>query len=192
MNTFKVFSVALLALTLASCGKKSEATPPSSDTSAKDSTAVIARPDSASARQATAAQAPEAAAAEPSTAVNADQVRSFLQDFYKKYVFFTQKSHMSLKEAVQQSCTKSLQKHLQEAYEYECDNGPCYATWCFRTGLQDGPSDVSKIISIVPQKDDWFKVTYLDMGTKASTRIHFVLVNGKLKMDKIKEAHVNI
>lgn len=123
-----------------------------------------------------------------STSLNSVQVKAFLKNFYNKYIFKTQKADMSFEEAVQKSCTKALQKHLQDAYEYECEDGPCYAEGCFLSGLQDGPSEVSKLISIVPAGNNWYKVTYLDMGNKATTRIHCILESGKLKMDKIKEA----
>lgn len=123
-----------------------------------------------------------------SASLDATQVKTFLKNFYNKYIFKTQKADLSFEEAVQASCTKALQKYLQDAYEYECEDGPCYAEGCFLSGLQDGPSEVSKLISVVPAGNNWYKVTYLDMGNKATTRIHCIIEGGKLKMDKIKEA----
>lgn len=189
MKVLKVLSVAVLALVVASCGKKSDgATPENSSASTNDST-ITASPDSSSAVQPASADTLTSSATEQSASPDAAQVESFLKDFYSKYIFKTKKSNMSFEEAVQASCTKALQKHLQDAYEYECEDGPCYAETCFLSGLQDGPSEVSKLIRVVPADDSWYKVTYLDMGNKATTRIHCILEDGKLKMDKIKEAN---
>lgn len=62
---------------------------------------------------------------------------------------------------------------------------PCYAMWCFRTGMQDGPSDVRKVTDVTAENDGWFKVSYLDMGNEGVTRIRFIMTHGKYKMDEV-------
>ena len=38
-----------------------------------------------------------------------------------------------------------LQKQLKDNYEYDSEG---YAIWNFRTGMQDGPRDISKVTSV--------------------------------------------
>lgn len=104
----------------------------------------------------------------------------FLVNFYTNVIF----GNGSIEELVNNSTPKLLQE-LKDAYDYECDQGDCYAIWCFRTGYQDGPSDESKVNSVIYLGDNWFKVNYVDMGHVASTKIKFVGVEGILLMDEI-------
>lgn len=113
------------------------------------------------------------------------KVKTFLTDFYEKYIFNTKKSSLSFEEAVQKSCTKALQQYLQEQYEYECESGPCYEMSCFLTGNQDGESEVSKLLRVESYGGDWYKVVYVEMGTVGTTYVHCVVDNGALKMDKL-------
>lgn len=104
----------------------------------------------------------------------------FLVNFYTNVIF----GNGSIVELVNNSTPKLLQE-LKDAYDYECDQGDCYAIWCFRTGFQDGPSDESKVNSVIYLGNNWFKVNYVDMGHVASTKIKFVGVEGVLLMDEI-------
>ncbi|WP_300727499.1 hypothetical protein [uncultured Bacteroides sp.] len=108
-----------------------------------------------------------------------------LQTIYKNYVFFGSKDFSEIAEKV---CTPELCRSLKEDYldNYECIDGDCYASWKFRTCSQDGPSDVSEVKKIVEKGDGWFDVYYSDLGIDGLTSIHFVKVNGKPMIDKIK------
>lgn len=134
----------------------------------------------------------EVVAEQTQNSLHQQTVKTFLKDFYEKYLFVTQVSDMSFEKAVQTYCTKSLQAYLEEQYENECPNGDCYERSCFLSGLQDGPSDESKLIKIIPKEDDWYLVLYYDMGNKDRTYIHCVLENGVLKMDRISRSYEDV
>lgn len=108
----------------------------------------------------------------------------FLEDLYTNYVF----GNNDITKILKENSSKRLLNFLREEYEYECEDGDCYAIWCFRTNAMDsapGAKVISKVEEIIRLEDDWYRVTYLDMGWKGSTRIKFVKENGKLVMDEI-------
>lgn len=72
---------------------------------------------------------------------------------------------------VKKYLSSELAKKIWET-EYE----GTYSIWEFRTGLQDGPENASKIISISAMQDGWYEVVYSDMGTRGITLVH--MANG--------------
>lgn len=117
----------------------------------------------------------------PGMNTDAESVATFLKAFYAHYVFDAE----SMEKIANDVCTPKLLKYLEKEYDYDCMEGPCYAMWCFRTGMQDGPSDVSKVTEVIAENDGWFKVSYLDMGNEGVTRIRFIMTHGKYKMDEV-------
>ena len=87
------------------------------------------------------------------------------------------------KPAVKKHCTAKLQKQLKDNYEYD---GEGYAIWNFRTGMQDGPSDISKVTSVTALGNGLYKVNFIDMGIKGNRTLKIIDVNGTLKFDAIK------
>lgn len=76
--------------------------------------------------------------------------------------------------------TANALKKLQEDYDFDCDEEPCYAYYALRTGMQyskPGTDGSSQIYSIEPE-DDWYVVFYSDMGWSGKTRIK--IVDGKI------------
>lgn len=125
----------------------------------------------------------EGAVTIPGFNTEADVVTEFLKGFYAHYVF----GNESMERIAKDVCTPRLLDYLKKQYDYDCPDGPCYAMWCFRTGMQDGPSDVSKVTSVKAENDGWFKVSYLDMGNRGTTRIRFIMMKGKYRMDEIEQ-----
>lgn len=117
----------------------------------------------------------------PGTNTDTESVATFLKAFYARYVFDAE----SIEKIANDVCTPKLLKYLEKEYDYDCMEEPCYAMWCFRTGMQDGPSDVRKVTEVIAENDGWFKVSYLDMGNKGVSRIHFIMADGKYKMDEV-------
>lgn len=117
----------------------------------------------------------------PGMNTDIESVATFLKAFYAHYVFDAE----SIEQIANDVCTPKLLRYLKEQYDYDCMEGPCYAMWCFRTGMQDGPSDVSKVTEVIAENDGWFKVSYLDMGNEGVTRIRFIMTHGKYKMDEV-------
>lgn len=123
------------------------------------------------------------AVAIPGFNTETEVVAKFLKGFYAHYVF----GNESMDRIAKDVCTPRLLDYLKQQYDYDCPDGPCYAMWCFRTGMQDGPSDVSKVTSVTAENDGWFKVSYLDMGNHGTTRIRFIMMKGKYRMDEIEQ-----
>ena len=103
----------------------------------------------------------------------------FIKDFYANYVFGA-KNYVP---AVKKHCTAKLQKQLKDNYEYDSEG---YAIWNFRTGMQDGPSDISKVTSVTALGNGLYKVNFIDMGIKGNRTLKIIDVNGTLKFDAIK------
>ena len=93
------------------------------------------------------------------------------------------KKILFLMTAVKKHCTAKLQKQLKDNYEYD---GEGYAIWNFRTGMQDGPSDISKVTSVTALGNGLYKVNFIDMGIKGNRTLKIIDVNGTLKFDAIK------
>ena len=81
-----------------------------------------------------------------------------------------------------QYCTKKLAKKLADDYEYE---GGGYAVWDFRSGNQDGDSDVQEINSVEALGEGKYKVSYNDLGTKGSCIISVVVDGDNILFDEI-------
>lgn len=99
----------------------------------------------------------------------------FLKNLYTDYVFGNKnfkkiKSHFS----------KKIIKKLTDSYSYD---GKGYATWLFRTGYQDGPSDISSVYEIIPEAQNWFRVTYSDMGHLGVTRFKVKMIGERVFID---------
>lgn len=102
-------------------------------------------------------------------------VTVFLKDFYEKYVLdIIPGSHDFMK--IESHFSPKILKKMSEECPYE---GGGYALWIFRTGMQDGPSE-SKIESITPEGDGWYKVSFSDMGFKSSCRFKAEIRDGEV------------
>ncbi len=107
-----------------------------------------------------------------------------IQHFYHHYVF----GGHDLVENADKVGTQKLLSKLQAAYlqEYDCDDQPCYGVWVFRTGAQDG-SGASKVTKIQARGEDWYRVTYWDMGHSGVTEVKVVQTGGSIKIDDYKK-----
>ena len=81
-----------------------------------------------------------------------------------------------------------MKKRLIAANDY--DDGSM-ALWELRTGVQDGPSDVSKVKSITKDKDGYV-VRYLDMGWKGATKLKVTVKNGNIVVTDYKRLSSNV
>lgn len=116
----------------------------------------------------------------PGSSTDTETVTEFLKMFYARFVFDGE----SMDRVASDICTPKLLKYLEKQYDYDCLEAPCYAIWCFRTDMQDGPSDVSKVTDVIHENDGWFEVSYLDMGNEGVTRIHFIMQDGNTRWTK--------
>ena len=105
----------------------------------------------------------------------------FIKNLYSKYVFGSE----DFAPVARKYCTQRMRKILSDAYDYDCYDNECYAVWMFRSGVQDGPSNVCKVTNIMKQSNGWYLVNFIDMGNGGSVRIKFVDINGSFKIDDL-------
>lgn len=108
-----------------------------------------------------------------------DTIKSFLTKMYNDKLYEDY-------DFLQKHCSDELLKKLQDAYTYDSD-GPAYATWLFRSGLQDDMpgSDGKTMILNIKVDGDWYVYTALDMGWKVTNRIKVISKDGKIIIEDI-------
>ncbi|MEG1611658.1 MAG: hypothetical protein RRZ83_00370 [Alistipes sp.] len=106
---------------------------------------------------------------------------SLINKFYERFVF----GNDSFVPEGKNMCSLKMLDYLSAKYEYDCNEGECYAIWCFRTDYQDGISDIRKVTDIIFLKHNLYAVSYIDMGHKGTTIIKLVEVNNKRLIDEI-------
>ena len=82
---------------------------------------------------------------------------TMLRDFYDQVVLTwsgTPEQEKKLLECI----TPEIKEKITSKYGY-------YKVFMFRTGLEDGPEDDSKLLSIEREENGWYTVNYSDMGT---------------------------
>lgn len=105
----------------------------------------------------------------------------FIERFYADCVFGEHEDPHSVTE---RSCTEKLRKRLRATYAAEYD-GEGYAIWLFRSGAQDGPSDESRVTSVIRLGKGLYRVEFIDMGIEGSRTLKLVTRDGKLFFDEI-------
>ena len=160
MKKLLLFVAAAIAV---SCGNKQQAQQSESDSTIVATESVVVEE-----------VAPENNAAEVDT-----KAIEKIQEFYKNYVFGNEEATDAV---INKYCTKKLAKKLADDYEYE---GGGYAVWDFRSGNQDGDSDVQEINSVEALGEGKYKVSYNDMGTKGSCVISVVVEDDNILFDEL-------
>ena len=158
----KLIVIAAAAIAV-SCGNKQQAQQSESDSTFVATDSVVVEE-----------VAPENNAAE----LDAKAIEK-IQKFYKDYVFGQEEA---TDEVINSYWTKKLAKKLADDYEYE---GGGYAVWDFRSGAQDGDSDVQKVNNVEALGEGKYKVSYNDMGTKGSCIISVVVDGDNILFDEI-------
>ena len=158
----KLLFIAAAAIAV-SCGNKQQAQQSESDSTIGATESVVVEE-----------VAPENNAAEVDT-----KAIEKIQEFYKNYVFGNEEATDAV---INKYCTKKLAKKLADDYEYE---GGGYAVWDFRSGNQDGDSDVQEINSVEALGEGKYKVSYNDMGTKGSCVISVVVEDDNILFDEL-------
>lgn len=159
MKKLMIIAAAAIAV---SCGNKQAAQQQESDSTEVATDSVVVE------------EAPENNAAE----IDAQAIEK-IQKFYKDCVFGREEA---TDEVINSYCTKKLAKKLADDYEYE---GGGYAIWDFRSGAQDGDSDVQKVNNVEALGEGKYKISYNDMGTKGSCIITVVVDGDNILFDEI-------
>ena len=83
-------------------------------------------------------------------------------------------------------CSPELLRKLQDACPYDTDE-PAYATWLFRSGMQDsrpGSDDKTTILE-VSSDGDWYMYKALDMGNEFTNRIRLTTKDNKIIIEDL-------
>ena len=112
---------------------------------------------------------------------DAEAVR-LIEMFYADYVFWRGRT---MHPEVEKYCTEKLIRWLKDDYTHEYD-GAGYAVWNFRTGCQDGPGDVSQVVSVTALGNGLYAVKFIDMGIEGRERFGSFARTGGLKLDSVE------
>lgn len=104
-------------------------------------------------------------------------IENKIRKLYESYVFSTSKNPDF---KISEICTPDFIQRLKDAGDYD-DRG--YATWLLRSGMQDGDNTISKVISVVPKKDNIIIVNWIDMGHIGSTTFTLIESDGQWKIN---------
>lgn len=101
---------------------------------------------------------------------------AFITDFYNSKKFENE-------DFLKKYCSAEVLKKLADNYEYE---GGGLASWDFRSGYQDGPSNRHEVISVEPLGDNWYQYSFYDMGIKGSHKIRVIQKDEDFVIDGIQ------
>ena len=101
---------------------------------------------------------------------------AFITDFYNSKKFENE-------DFLKKYCSAEVLKKLADDYEYE---GGGLASWDFRSGYQDGPSNRHEVISVEPLGDNWYQYSFYDMGIKGSHKIRVIQEDEDFVIDGIQ------
>lgn len=105
---------------------------------------------------------------------------AFVEDFYEHVLGNKPMTDEFLKSSLSDDLLNSL---------WEADYDETYSFWYFRTGYQDGPSDVSALESVEPLGEGWYRVSYSDMGNPGVTDVK--VEGGKITAYKFQDNQEN-
>ena len=122
---------------------------------------------------------------EPSSEISnniAEQVdyKDLINTVYDKFVFAID-ADPEIYDHPEKYFTANALDKLSSSYEFDCESGDCYAYYELRTREQDtkpGTDGESHILKIEQLDEDWYVVSYADMGWSGMTRIK--IDNGKI------------
>lgn len=112
---------------------------------------------------------------------NETEGKKFLKDIYENYIFGNQ----DFGSIAPNICSERILQRLKEAFDYDCEDGECYAVWLFRTNYQDGPNNINIVNDIIAKDNGWFDVYYTDMGHNGKTSFKLQKVDDEIKIDEI-------
>lgn len=125
-----------------------------------------------------ASEAGEQTSVSDGTVENVTDYTDLLNTVYEKFVFATDADSSY---APEDYFTANALKKLRDAYEFDCEDGDCYAFYDLRTMQQEskpGSDEASRVNNVEPAADGWFVVSYSDMGWPGETRVK--IVDGKI------------
>ena len=156
MKVLKLMSYALLLASLASCGASARKDTETKPVEQKDTVDAVVLTE------------------------NTENAATLITSVYDTFVFAIYSDGNGINNPEKYFTPHALAK-LQEDYEFDCDEEPCYAYYALRTEAQDarpGSDETSCIYSIEPDGNGWYTVSYSDMGWTGKTRIR--IADGKI------------
>lgn len=89
-------------------------------------------------------------------------------------------------------CTPSMLQLLADNFDYDCDDGDCYAGWMFRTEAQDGKGDGEQAHGVVAVGDvgeGWYEYIFFDEGFRGVTRLKLLFDGDKIMIDGLQKVY---
>ncbi len=111
---------------------------------------------------------------------NREKVEVFIRTLYDDYVFGDKNF-----EEVKPFMPLSLVNRMQGIYKEETD-GQGYAVWLLRSGLQDGPSEVNRVDTVIPEAAGWYRVRFTDMGNKGEHSYKALVRDGQVFVEDFR------
>lgn len=89
-------------------------------------------------------------------------------------------------------CTQSMLQVLAENFDYDCDDGDCYAGWMFRTDTQDSASDdehPNAVVAVKSVGDGWYEYEFYDGGFRGVTRLKLLFDGDTIMIDDLEKVY---
>lgn len=87
-------------------------------------------------------------------------------------------------------CTPKMLEFLAECYDYDCENGDCYAGWMFRTETQDNSEECRNGVEEVKNVGNgWYEYTFYDGGFKGITRLKIIVKGDLVMVDELVKVY---
>lgn len=89
-------------------------------------------------------------------------------------------------------CTPSMLEFLADNYDYDCDNGDCYAGWMFRTDAQDGKGEgeqANGVVAVGDVGDGWYEYIFFDEGFRGVTRLKLLFDGDSIMIDALQKVY---
>lgn len=83
-------------------------------------------------------------------------------------------------------CTPNKLEFLAECFDYDCENGDCYAWWMFLTSAQDNSAECRNGVEEVKNVGNgWYEYTFYDGGYKGITRLKIIFKGNLIIVDEL-------
>ena len=113
---------------------------------------------------------------------------AFIYTLYENYVF----GREDFSKVASKILSPEVRQFLIDNYGYELEEGEVgYAIWLFRSGRQDGPSDVTQVERIEHLEENWFRVYYTDMGHECETDLKLEIHDGEIRVSDMRSDEVD-
>lgn len=107
---------------------------------------------------------------------------AFLSAFYKNFIL-TENWNKWEKYYSKRLTDKAFRKLVND-FDYDCEQGPCFAWWMFRIGGNDADTNgMRRTLKITPAGNGWYNVRMSDYGKPGTVKVRLVKRQGGYYID---------